>query len=105
MCIAIIKRADNKLPKRKILKECWKQNNDGGGYAVWDSESQAWDIKKGFTNFKKFWKELKAIPDDALAFIHFRWATSGKDGHPGLTHPFPVSKETEMLMELEFQLF
>ncbi|MHC4647605.1 MAG: hypothetical protein ACYTBJ_19235 [Planctomycetota bacterium] len=101
MCIAIIKRRDNKLPTKKILAECWRRNSDGGGLAIWDEEAEVWNIKKGLMSFRKFWKELKTIPKDGLAFIHFRLATSGQDGHPGCTHPFPVTKEEDLLMELE----
>lgn len=102
MCIAIIKRQDNKLPTKKILKECWKRNEDGGGYAVWNEERQVWSVRKGFKKFTPFYKALRTIPKDGLAFIHFRLATSGKEGHPGCTHPFPVTDNEDMLMELEF---
>jgi DNA-directed RNA polymerase subunit RPC12/RpoP len=108
MCIAIIKNAEARIPKKKDLKVCWTRNPDGAGIAVWQEAEQVWDVTKGLMSWNKFWKSIREYnlhrqENRDIAFIHFRYATSGKDGAPGGTHPFPVTGEDDLLMDTNYQ--
>lgn len=93
MCIIVIKKKGQKLPKKEILKNCYINNDDGCGYMF--AEADEVNIKKGFFDFELFYKNLKNdykkhnLKNKNLV-MHFRIGTSG-----GLTaskcHPFPIS--------------
>lgn len=103
MCVIVYKpRGEKKVPKR-IFQECWRNNSDGAGYAIWNQDTELWDVKKGFMSFTKFWHSYREhdITTEDIVFIHFRIGTSGGD-IPELTHPFPVTDDLEKMGELEY---
>jgi hypothetical protein len=94
MCVIVYKpKGEKKVPKR-IFKECWANNSDGAGYAIWNEETEMWDVKKGFMSFSKFWQSYRTldVQTSDIVFIHFRIGTSGGET-PEMTHPFPVADE------------
>ena len=93
MCIAIIKPKGYAIPTKEMLKRCWDNNPNGGGFAFNNGESV--EIHKGFMKFKEFYKFLintskkhDLVNNDLV--LHFRIATSG-GVNPECTHPFPIS--------------
>lgn len=103
MCVIVYKpMGEKKVPKR-IFKECWANNSDGAGYAIWNRDHEWWDVKKGFMSFTKFWHAYREenVQTEDIVFIHFRIGTSGGDV-PELTHPFPVCDDLEKMGELEY---
>ena len=108
MCIAIISESGVKLPRKKVLKQCFENNPDGAGYAVLLSTDE-WECKKGFMTFKSFWKSFnkEGYTEDDTVLIHFRIGTSGKkinnkNNHPDCTHPFPITSNEEELKSHRF---
>jgi hypothetical protein len=91
MCIIVYKPLGANVVGKSILESCWESNSDGAGMAWYNSETELWQVRKGFMKFKPFWrayKEQHFQPQDVV-ICHFRIGTSGlKDG--GNTHPFPV---------------
>jgi hypothetical protein len=76
------------IPK-KFLKNMWVHNPHGLGFVV--SLNETLIMKKGFRNFKDFWKcyrELQNCP----AVIHMRWANKGKIIKEN-DHPFFVDSD------------
>ena len=103
MCIAIISESGVSLPKKTVLKRCFKNNPDGAGYAVLLADN-TWEGKKGFMTWKTFWKAFnnERYTKDDTVLIHFRIGTSGKKEHPDCTHPFPITENEEELMKHHF---
>lgn len=88
MCIAIYKPHGKDISK-DILRRCWVNNSDGAGFMY--SENNKLIIKKGFFNFKRFWKSYQVsslVGKDVV--IHFRIATHGiidkENCHPHLVN-------------------
>jgi len=88
MCIAIYKPAGKHLTRR-TLKNCWDNNNDGGGFMY--VEEGRIIIRKEMDNFRDFWKKYQqAAPDSRRVVLHFRISTSGKIDKRNC-HPHRVS--------------
>ena len=79
MCIAILKEHGAKLPSNRVMKRCWRNNNDGAGYAYLTVDNQ-WKVKKGFKKWADFRDSFTAekFKDEHTVVIHFRVGTSGK---------------------------
>jgi predicted glutamine amidotransferase len=89
MCIIVYKPKNVKLPDRKILRNCYLNNDDGAGYMFVDNGKV--QIRKGFDDFNKFYKAvLKDYDISKSMVLHFRISTSGGI-NAGATHPFPLS--------------
>ncbi len=90
MCIAILNtKVGGRLPKNYI-KNSWDNNNMGGGL-LWNKEGKlltykTYDYKKYLTRYNQLRDDKKV---DSIV-LHFRIATSGKDGKENL-HPFLVN--------------
>ena len=96
MCILIIKKEDVKNPDKKILQNCFENNDDGAGYAIYSNNQ--YHIRKGFMTFNTFYESYIAnVKDSDFAIIHFRIGTSGVI-NPGCTHPFPITSNIEELL-------
>ena len=110
MCVIIASEKGAEIPTKKGLKYNWNKNPDGGGFASWNEETKEFDVEKGFTSFKKFWKAFNEhkFQESDYVIIHFRIGTSGKIGtpkeynHPDCTHPFPISSKYEELSAITF---
>lgn len=101
MCIIVYKPKGVHLPAESILKTCYNNNDDGAGFMYFDSKNNIIQIKKGFDNFKAFYKKAKKlITDDTPAVLHFRISTQG-GVKPELTHPYPVCDNYENMRKLE----
>lgn len=89
MCIAIYKPFGKHLSKR-ILRNCWENNNDGAGFMY--AEDGRLVIRKEMDTFKGFWKKYQeTIPDLRQMVLHFRISTSGeinkRNCHPHRINP------------------
>lgn len=90
MCICILNtKVGGRLPKNYI-KNSWDNNNMGGGL-LWNKEGKlltykTYDYKKYLTRYNQLRDDKKV---DSIV-LHFRIATSGKDGKENL-HPFLVN--------------
>lgn len=91
MCIAILNtKIGGRLPKNYI-KNSWDNNNMGGGL-LWNREGQLLTYKT--YNYKQYLTKYNKLRNDNKVdsiVLHFRIATSGKDGEENL-HPFLVNK-------------
>ncbi len=99
MCVAIYKPKNGHLPK-KVLEACFKQNDDGAGFAVRvkgdnDGPDQI-EVHKGYFTFDAFWKAWRNYGDDYQALLHFRIMTHGKIA-PENCHPFLVTEGDRQL--------
>lgn len=103
MCIAIYKPDGVQFPPKKTLQRCFDANPDGAGYMF--AQRDRVHIRKGFTTFKAFWRDLRDIRakvTDSPAFVlHFRISTQAGT-RPDCTHPFPLSRNMDDLRETRF---
>lgn len=100
MCIIIAKPKGVKLPTKKKLERCFKNNPDGAGIAY--AEDSKIRVIKGFMTFKEFWQYLQVLGKiqnltKTNMILHFRLATHG-EVLPQNCHPFPVSNNEEDLL-------
>ena len=99
MCVIVAKKQGYDLPSEEILRNCFNHNDDGCGYMYQHKEKVI--IKKGFMNFKEFYKSIvkdyeeKHLKEQNLV-MHFRIGTSGNMDE-GATHPFPISSKNKDL--------
>lgn len=111
MCIAITSPKNNPIPTDDILKTCFRNNDDGAGFAFNTDDNQV-KIVKGFMDFNSFITALHEY-DEKYNFqekgilIHMRIGTSGKKVKGGYcdrscTHPFPISSKEKHLKKLNF---
>lgn len=98
MCIIAIKPKNIRMPKKKVLLECWNNNPDGAGY-MYPSNGGVM-IKKGFMSFNEFYSNLMydyARYGQKTPFVmHFRISTQG-GVNKQCCHPFPLSSKMEDL--------
>ena len=101
MCIAIYKPQEADFPTKKTLQRCFEANPDGAGYMF--AHRDRVHIRKGFTTFKAFWRDLRDIREkvtDKTPFVlHFRISTQA-GVRPDCTHPFPLSRKMDDLRAL-----
>jgi hypothetical protein len=105
MCIAIWSPVDALIPKKTVLKNCFRNNPEGAGFARYNPETEKWECKKGLMTWKAFWRAFNAntfTPVDEV-IIHFRVSTSGKLRSPDCTHPFPVVDDVNEMMHHDFE--
>lgn len=92
MCIAILNtKIGGRLPKNYI-KNSW-DNNDMGGGLLWNREGKLSTYKT--YNYKQYLTKYNKLRNDSKVdsiVLHFRIATSGKDGIENL-HPFLVNED------------
>jgi len=75
--------------EKKFLRNGWRENFHRCGFAI-ATEDEKLLIRKGFTNFKSFYRALREF-DGLPAIIHMRWANRGVISHEN-THPFYISE-------------
>ena len=91
MCVIAFSPKGNEAPTEKQIKEMFKKNPDGAGYA-WDDGATV-HFKKGFMNVDDLLEDLGPLEkwkDKNLA-MHFRIGTAGKNDKK-TTHPFPLTR-------------
>jgi hypothetical protein len=114
MCIMFVKEFGVEMPTKDVMRRCWRNNPDGGGYAYLTKKDE-WHVRKGFDTFDKFMEALDAenFQPEHTAIVHFRVGTSGKMvggvkwanwgiPHMDCTHPFPISPVPEELFAHEY---
>lgn len=102
MCIIIAKNKGLNVPNNEILKNCWDNNSDGGGYMYNDGHTV--HIHKGFMTYKAFKSHLEKTSknvdlQNCDLVIHFRIATHG-GVNAECTHPFTLSKNIDVQKRL-----
>lgn len=113
MCVIINKRNGVKLASKETLQECFTHNPDGAGicWTVGTKENPApINLEKGFMDFNSFWAFIEKLKrkyrDDDLVnlsmILHCRITTHGETSQEN-THPFPISKDDEMLGALHLR--
>ena len=95
MCIIILKPINEKIPDKKILEQCFKENSDGIGYMY--RKNNKIHIVKGFFNLNDFYKSIKKVENNEIC-IHFRYSTHGEISE-GNCHPFPLTKSIVELQQ------
>ncbi len=89
MCQLIVKPAGVTISV-DVLRDAWRANDDGAGFAYRDEKGVVY-LVKGFFKFKKFWHHYRKFQHlDAL--IHFRFATHGEKVVENC-HPFVVAEQ------------
>ena len=107
MCIIVAKQKGIKLPTKKTLQECFKNNSDGAGLMYVKDNKVI--IEKGFMSFGDFWHKIKSLKrdfnsdlTDKALVMHFRIGTHGENDK-ATTHPFPISGNAEDLRATYFK--
>lgn len=101
MCIIVAKPSGVAMPSWKTLQTCFKNNNDGGGFAYLHNGEVHY--KKGLMSFTAFKKAIKALDidrTDTTMVFHFRIGTSGTNSQ-GLTHPFKICDNFSTMKKTE----
>jgi len=95
MCILLFKPSSINLTK-STLKECFKNNPHGAGFAIPNTKQESVEIEKGFFSFRSFWLRFKEVQALNLPMIiHFRVATSGVIDRNNC-HPWRITKKYAM---------
>lgn len=91
MCVIAYKPLNVAFPEEQILKNCWDNNPDMGGFMY--SFNGKVHINKGYETFDSFLKALNKVRekcgDDIPYVLHFRISTQGFD--TACCQPFPLS--------------
>ena len=100
MCVIAFSPKGNDAPTEKQIKEMFKKNPDGAGYA-WDDGTTV-HFKKGFMNVDDLLEDLGPLEKwkDKNFAIHFRIGTAGKNDKK-TTHPFPLTNNFGELRKLQ----
>ena len=100
MCVIMVKEQNILFPEERILKNCWDNNPDMGGFMyAWNGQVH---IRKGFMTFEDFKRALeetrKKTGDKIPYVLHFRISTQGYD--KSCCQPFPLSSKMHNLKKL-----
>ena len=102
MCVIAYKAADVAFPSKSILKNCFNNNPDGGGFMF--AVNNRVHIVKGLMSFSAFYSALKQARTtygDSIPYVlHFRISTQAGT-RPDCTHPYPLSANMDHLRKLE----
>lgn len=100
MCVIMAKPANIAFPEENILKNCWDNNPDMGGFMY--AMNGSVHIYKGFETWDLFKKALtkarEKTGDDIPYVLHFRISTQGFDRQ--CCQPFPLSSNMHKLKKL-----
>lgn len=101
MCIIMSKPANIAFPEEAILKNCWDNNPDMGGFMY--ALNGCVHIRKGFETWESFINALnetrKRTGDNIPYVCHFRISTQGFD--KSCCQPFPLSGKMQNLKHLK----
>jgi len=91
MCVIAYKPLNVAFPEESVLKNCWDNNPDMGGFMY--TFNGVVHIQKGYETFDEFMKALNKAREkvgDKVPFVmHFRISTQGFDN--ACCQPFPLS--------------
>lgn len=97
MCIIMSKPVNVAFPEESILKNCWDNNPDMGGF-MYAMDGKV-HIYKGYDTWEKFISALnwarKKTGDNVAYVCHFRISTQGYD--TACCQPFPLSGKMKNL--------
>ena len=97
MCVIMSKPANIAFPDESILKNCWDNNPDMGGFMY--ALNGCVHIRKGYETweaFKTALNEARARTGDDIPYVcHFRISTQGFD--KACCQPFPMSGKMQNL--------
>ncbi len=96
MCIIAVSPLGEKF-SQEVFVNMWESNSDGFGMA-WRAAPSGVYVKKGLMDFEAAWAAYNAMPEGVPHVLHFRLATHG-GVIPELTHPFLVSKSSDLFLE------
>lgn len=91
MCVIIYKPAGVMMPGEQILRAAAAANRDGCGLMT----AAGYIRKCLYSDLDQFLDELRGIPANVAAAVHFRWATHGSV-KVGNCHPF-IYKDFAMM--------
>lgn len=94
MCVIAFAPRGVDIPTEEQLKQMWRSNPDGAGYAYVGKRGKVY-YKKGFMTLDSLLEDLKGKREQFRRTnfaIHFRIGTSGKNDAK-TCHPFPVSAD------------
>ena len=101
MCVIAYKPMNVAFMSKSILQECFNNNPDGSGF-MFSADGEV-HIRKGFMNFKDFWKALSSVRNqygDKIPYVmHFRISTQA-GVNQSCCHPYPLSNDMEKLRKL-----
>lgn len=102
MCVICYKPASVSFPDRATLENCFYNNPDGAGYAVWRNGDNFVTYRKGFFLFDDLYNALmdENIQKEDIVAVHFRIATHGKVNAKNC-HPFCVTDDKELVSSTE----
>lgn len=105
MCIAIASLKGTPIPKDDILRNCFKNNPDGAGFAYNDRGQVV--IRKGFMDVDSFLNALHQIDKeigltDRGVLLHTRITTHGGT-NPSMCHPFPIVADEGALKKIVYR--
>lgn len=92
MCVIMV--IGKTRPTDEMVTRAWDHNRDGAGIAWREGDEVVY--KKGIMNLDEIRPLIKKVPTPAV--VHFRVASVG-GVRKSLTHPFPVSKKTDLSLE------
>lgn len=102
MCIIVYKAEGVAFPPKTIIKNCFNNNPDGGGFMF--AVNNRVHIVKGLMSFSAFYSALKNARDiygDFIPYVlHFRISTQAGT-RPDCTHPYPLSANMDQLRKLK----
>lgn len=102
MCIICVKPAGVALPDKETRENMWYGNPDGAGL-MWALDGKV-HIEKGFMDLEDIELRLKTLSkttdlEEIPMVFHYRITTHGGTV-PANCHPFPISKNVDMLKKL-----
>lgn len=102
MCVIMSKPGNIAFPEESILKNCWDNNPDMGGF-MYALNGKVY-IQKGYETWKEFKSALdkaRAKTGDKIPYVcHFRISTQGFD--KACCQPFPLSGNMKALKRLKY---
>ena len=100
MCVIAIKKKGVPLPSDGTLRKCFEANPHGAGMMYLTKRGVR--VRKGLMTWKNFKvaHDRLMFGDDSVVVYHFRKATGG-NVNPGNTHPFPVTKDVDVMRRTE----
>lgn len=102
MCVIMSKPANTAFPEESVLKNCWDNNPDMGGF-MYALNGKVY-IQKGYETWKSFKAALDKAREktgDKVPYVcHFRISTQGFDKQ--CCQPFPLSGNMKALKRLKY---
>lgn len=93
MCVIMVKPANVAFPEENILKNCWDNNPDMGGFMY--ALDGSVHIHKGYMTWESFYSALcraRQKTGDKIPYVcHFRISTQGHDKE--CCQPFPLTSK------------